>query len=131
MSTSESKRPSRSLPAIIFVFLIVVIGLVGGGYLLAPRFERGAPRIKLPDAGVLGLAPMEIVVTDRGAGVKSVSATLTVGGTEHTLVSEQYAQPPAEKKIAVALPAKLADIKEGPAVLRVSARDASLWNFFD
>ncbi|MBE0622619.1 MAG: M23 family metallopeptidase [Burkholderiales bacterium] len=131
MSTSESTRPGRSLLAIIFVFVIIAIVLVGGGYLLAPRFERQAPRIKLPDAGVLGLAPIEIVVTDPGAGVKSFSATLSVGGTEHTLMSEQYAQPLAEKKIAVALPSKLAGIKEGPAVLRVSARDASLWNFFD
>ena len=130
MSTVESENPRRRLPAIIFVLLILVIGLVGGGYYLAPRFERGAPQIKLPDAGVLGLAPMEIVVTDPGAGLKSLSATLSIGGTEHTLAAEQYAQPLAEKKITVALSSKLAGLKEGPAVLRVSARDASRWNFF-
>jgi murein DD-endopeptidase MepM/ murein hydrolase activator NlpD len=114
----------------LFVVLIVVTGLVGGGYFLAPRFEREAPLIKLPDAAVLGPAPMEIVVTDPGAGLKSVSATLTLGGTAHTLASEQYAQPLAEKKIALALPARLAGVKDGPAVLRVVARDASLWNVF-
>jgi len=130
MSTLESESRKKKLPAIMIAFLIVVIGLVGGGYYLAPRFEREAPQVKLPDAGVLGLAPMEIVVTDRGAGLKSVSATLSMGGTEHTLAAEQYAQPLAEKKIALALPAKLAGVKEGPAVLRVVARDASLWNFF-
>jgi len=63
--------------------------------------------------------------------LKSVGATLSVGGTEHTLASEQYAQPLAEKKIALALPSTLAGVKEGPAVLRVVARDASLWNFFN
>ena len=130
MSTSDSERTGKRFPATIVIFLIIVIGLVGGGYYLAPRFERQAPQIKLPDADMLGLAPMEIVVADPGAGLKSVSATLTVGGTEHPLVSEQYAQPLHEKKIAVALPSTLAGIKEGPAVLRVSARDASLWNFF-
>jgi murein DD-endopeptidase MepM/ murein hydrolase activator NlpD len=130
MSTSESERPAKRFPTTIVIFLIIAIGLVGGGYYLAPRFEREAPQIKLPDADVLGAAPMEIVVADPGAGLKSVSATLTVGGTEHTLVSEQYAQPPHEKKIAVALPSSLAGIKEGSAVLQVSARDASLWNFF-
>ncbi len=130
MSTSESERQGRRFPAIIFVFLIIVIGLAGGGYFLLPRFERQAPQIKLPDTAALGVAPVEIVVSDSGAGLKSVIVTLSAGGAEHTLVSEQYAQSPAEKKIAVALPSNLAGIKEGPALLRVSARDASLWNFF-
>ncbi len=130
MSNLESENTKKKFPATIIVLLIVVIGLLGGGYYLAPRFERQAPQIKLPDAAVLGLAPMEIAVADPGAGLKSVSATLSVGGTEHTLAAEQYAQPLAGKKIALALPAKLAGVKEGPAVLRVVARDASLWNFF-
>ena len=131
MSTLESETSKKKLPAILIAVLIIVVGLLGGGYYLAPRFEREAPQIKLPDSGVLGLAPMEIVVTDRGAGLKSVSATLSVGGAEHTLASEQYAQPLTEKRITLALPSKLAGVKEGPAVLRVSARDASLWNFFN
>ena len=102
----------------------------GGGYFLAPRFERSAPQITLtPDSDVLGLAPVEIVVTDQGAGLKSVTATLSVGGTEHSLASEQYAEPVKEKKLTVAV-AKIAGIKEGPAVLRITARDASLWGFF-
>jgi murein DD-endopeptidase MepM/ murein hydrolase activator NlpD len=130
MSTLESERPGRKLPTVVFAILIIIIGLLGGAYYLAPRFEREAPQIKLPDSDALGLAPMEILVTDQGAGLKSVSATLSVGGSEHTLAAEQYAQPLAEKKITVALPSKLAGVKEGPAVLRVSARDASLWNFF-
>ncbi|MFH1604995.1 MAG: M23 family metallopeptidase [Pseudomonadota bacterium] len=131
MSNLESERPARRLPTTVFIFLIVVIGLLGAAYYLAPRFEREAPQIKLPDSDVLGLAPMEIVVADPGAGLKSVSATLSVGGTERALVSEQYVQPLSAKKITVALPSKLTGVKEGPAVLRVSARDASLWNFFN
>ncbi len=35
-----------------------------------------------------------------------------------------------EKKFTVALSAKLAGVKEGPAVLRVTARDRSWWRFF-
>jgi murein DD-endopeptidase MepM/ murein hydrolase activator NlpD len=61
--------------------------------------------------------------------LKSVTATLSSGGTEHALVSEQYAQPVSEKKFTLAS-AKLAGLKEGPAVLRISARDGSLWSFF-
>jgi len=131
MSNLESDSPRKRLPAIIFVLLIIIIGLLGAAYYLAPRFEREPPQIKFtPDSDVLGLAPMDIGVTDQGAGLKSVSVTLSAGGAEHTLASEQYAQPVSEKKITVALSSKLSGVKEGPAVLRVSARDASLWNLF-
>jgi murein DD-endopeptidase MepM/ murein hydrolase activator NlpD len=131
MSAFESNNPAKNHRPIIFIFLIIVIGLLGGGYYLWPRFEREAPQITFtPDSDVLGLAPLDIVVTDQGAGLKSVTATLSSGGSEHTLASEQYAQPVAEKKITVALSSKLAGVKEGPAVLRVSARDGSLWNLF-
>ncbi len=131
MSALESGTPPRSYRAILFLFLIIIIGLLGGAYYLRPRFEREPPQIKLtPDSEVLGPAPAEIVVRDQGAGLKSVSATLSAGGSEHTLASEQYAQPVTEKKITVVLSSKLTGVKEGPAVLRISARDRSLWNFF-
>jgi murein DD-endopeptidase MepM/ murein hydrolase activator NlpD len=78
---------------------------------------------------VLGPARLEIGVTDQGAGLKSITATLSAGGTEHPIAAEVYADAVREKKISVALP-KLAGVKEGPAVLRVSARDGSLWKFF-
>jgi murein DD-endopeptidase MepM/ murein hydrolase activator NlpD len=130
MSAFEPDRPRRKLPIIGFLLLIVAIGLVGGAYYLAPSFEWSPPQIRLPDSDMVGLSPLEIAIGDEGAGLKSVAATLSAGGTEHTLVSEQYAQPVSEKKLTVALSSKLAGLKEGPAVLRVSARDASLCNFF-
>ena len=130
MSNLDSATPRKKFPAIAFLVLVIIIALLAAGYYLGPRFEREAPQIQLPGADVLGLAPVEIVVSDSGAGLKSVSATLSVGGSEHSLAAEQYAQPLAEKKITVALSPKLAGVKEGAALLRVSARDASLWNSF-
>ena len=130
MSAFESDRPRRKLPIVGVLLLIVAIGLLAGAYFLAPRFEWGAPQIRLPESDVIGPSPVEIAIGDEGAGLKSVTATLSAGGTDHTLFSEQYAEPVREKKVTVALSSKLAGLKEGPAVLRVSARDASLWNFF-
>jgi len=127
MSTADRSTPR----AAIFVFLIIIIGLLLGAYYLQPRFEWEAPQIKFtPDSDVLGMKPIEIDVADPGAGLKSVSATLTAGGAERTLVSEKYDQPVSGKKITVALTSALSGVKEGPAILRVSARDGSLWNFF-
>jgi murein DD-endopeptidase MepM/ murein hydrolase activator NlpD len=130
MSAFESDTPRRKLPIAGVLLLIVVIALVGGAFFLAPRFEWSSPQITLPDSDVLGLSPVEIAVRDEGAGLKSVTATLSAGGSDHTLVSEQYAEPVNDKKFNVALSSKLAGLKEGTAVLRVTARDASLWSFF-
>ncbi len=130
MASFDSDRPRKGRSAVILFFVIIVVALAAGAWSLRPRFESQPPQIKLtPDSGAIGLAPVTIDVTDQGAGLKSLTATLSVNGTEQTLASEQYAQPLAEKKISVSL-AKLTGVKEGPAVLKVSARDGSLWNFF-
>lgn len=115
----------------ILLLLIIIGGLLAGAYYLAPRFERDAPQITLaPDSDVVGPAPVAIAIVDRGAGLKSITATLSVAGSDHTLAAEQYAEPPKEKKVVVDL-SKLAGVKEGRALLRVSARDGSLWKFFN
>jgi len=129
MNAFNSEKPRR-FPLVTLLLLIVVAGLAVGGYYFAPRFEREAPQISLtPDSDVLGVAPLEIVVRDQGMGLKSVTATLSAAGTEHSLAAEQFAQPVGEKKITLA-PSKIGGLKEGPAVLRISARDGSLWGFF-
>jgi murein DD-endopeptidase MepM/ murein hydrolase activator NlpD len=129
MSTFNSEKPSR-FPAVKVLSAAVIVALVGGAIYLAPRFERSAPQITVtPDTDVIGVAPMEILVKDQGAGLRSVTATLSAGGAEHSLASEQYAEPAMEKKIALA-PSKISGLKEGPAVLRITAKDGSLWGFF-
>ena len=129
MTALESDRPRRKAPAILLL-LLIIIGLLSGAYYLAPRFERDAPHITLaPDSDVLGPAPVVIGIVDQGTGLKSVTATLLVAGSDHTLAAEQYAEPVREKKVIVD-PSKLAGVKDGRAVLRVSARDGSLWKFF-
>ncbi len=129
MNAFHSDRPRSKLPIVVVLFLIVIAAVAGGGYYLWPRLESEPPQIAVaPDADVLGAAPVEIRITDKGSGLKSVTATLSQGGTEHSLAAEQFTQPASEKKFSVAL-AKVAGVKEGPALLRIVARDASLWHF--
>jgi murein DD-endopeptidase MepM/ murein hydrolase activator NlpD len=132
MSALEIGRaPRRLKPLVNLVYVLVAAAVIGAGYFLLPRFEWRAPQIKLvPDTDTLGLAPIEIDVTERGTGLKSVTASLNVGGAEHVLTSEQYEQPIMQKKFTVGLSAKLVGVKEGPAVFRVTARDRSWWRFF-
>lgn len=131
MTALEIGRPRRSIGFnrnIIYVLLVAL--LIAGGYFIIPKFEWHKPQIKIaPDTDTIGLAPIEIEVSEQGAGLKSVSVTLATGGTTIPLVAENYDQPTMQKKFTL-LSSKLTGVKEGPAVFRVSARDKSLWNFF-
>jgi hypothetical protein len=110
----------------VFFLALVLAGVATAAYYLHPRFESDPPDVTVtPASDAVGLVPIEITVSDKGTGLRSVTATLSAGGIEHTLVSEQYSTPVPEKRITLEA-AKIAGIKEGPAVLRVVARDASL-----
>lgn len=123
--------PKRSGVGRNVLYGLFVIALVAAGFFFIPRFEWHAPEIKItPDTDTIGLNPIEIQARDQGSGLKSISVTLSAGGTEHSLAAEQYDRPVTEQRITVALSSKLTGLKEGPAVLRVSARDRSLWGFF-
>lgn len=129
-SIEIGNRPRKTFELSKFVFVVLLVLLVVGVVYLAPKFEWKAPRIAItPETDTIGLGPMEIEVTEQGTGLKSLLVTLNAGGTEHTLAAEQYDEPVMEKQISVTV-AKLAGLKEGPAVLRVAARDRSLWGFF-
>jgi len=127
MHAYESNRPRSKLPILILILVILIAAVGAGIYVLRPRFESEPPQIVVsPNVDVIGAAPLEIQITDKGTGLKSVTATVSQGGPEVSLASEEFAQPVGEKKIALAL-AKVPGIKEGPAVIKVTARDASLW----
>ena len=125
MSALPSAGPNRSSrAALVIVLVLVVAGLAVGGYYLWPRFESEAPQVRLsPDTDTLGAGTLEVTVTDAGRGLKSLEVMLG----EKPIASEQFASPVREKKVSVALGK---DAKEGPATLKVIARDASLSHFF-
>jgi murein DD-endopeptidase MepM/ murein hydrolase activator NlpD len=131
MSSFQSDRPRRAFPFVVVLLLVVVAALGAAAFYFKPRFESDPPQVKvLPTVDVIGLkTPLEIIVVDAGAGLRSVRATLSAGGTETPLASEDYAEPAREKRFTFD-PAKLKGLKEGPAILRITARDASLWNSF-
>lgn len=126
MTSLYAPRRRSKLPIVVVLLLLVAAAVAGGGYYLWPRFEAEPPQIAVtPVADVLSAAPLEIRIADTGRGLRSFKATLSQGGTDYALASEQFDPPLAEKRVTVA-PAKVAGLKEGPAVLRIAARDASL-----
>src|SRR5687767_2285712 len=123
MNPYDTNRPRSKSALVVFLLVVVIAGLGAGIYYLGPRFESAPPQITLkPDSDVVGTGPIEIVIADKGMGLKSFEVKLG----EATIASEQFAQPAGEKTITIAA-AKVAGIKEGPTTLRVVARDASLF----
>src|SRR6476660_2204473 len=103
MSALEIGRPRRKFsPGPGLVYAVIVLLVVAGGYFLVPRFAWHRPQIKLvPDSDTIGLAPLDMAVTEQGRRLKALSAVVTTAATEHTLVSEQYDQQVMEKKFTV------------------------------
>src|SRR5690606_18397186 len=101
MSTFDSHRPRKKLPLFVLLAVIIVVGLAAAAYYfdLTPRLERQNPQIFLPEAEVLGRAPVEIRVTDEGAGLRSLTVMLSAGGAEHSIAAEELAEPAKERKV--------------------------------
>src|ERR1043165_7344087 len=124
MASRDFATPRRKLPLLLVLLALIIAALVGAAIYLRPRFESQAPVVKLtPDTDVLGVAPMQVEVSDPGTGIRSLTITLASAGTEHRIVEQSGEVFPQET--VVIDPAKIAGLKEGSAVLRVRARDAS------
>lgn len=131
MTALEIGRPKRKKSVFKTILVVILLaGIVAGAYFALPKFEWHKPQVKIePDTDTIGLAPFEIEINERGTGLESVAVTLSMGGAEQSLFAERYDPPVTQAKVTV-ISSKLTGIKEGPAVLRVSARDRSWWNFF-
>ncbi|HZZ91182.1 MAG TPA: M23 family metallopeptidase [Usitatibacter sp.] len=126
---ARSAQNGRAAVVVLVLFILIIAALLAGAWVFRARLESQPPEITLsPSSDMVGLVPIQVDVTDKGSGLKSVTVTFSQGGTEQTLASEQYPAAIANKKIEVSL-AKVSGIKEGPAVLRVNAHDASLWHW--
>ena len=125
-SSGTPRRRSR-LPFILLLLAVVASAIGAAGWFVGPRLDSVAPQVAITPAGeAVGQTPLQVQVSDGGTGLRSVTVTLSQGGTEHKIAADELVKPLHEKTYTVAL-AKVPGIKEGPAVLKVAARDAALW----
>lgn len=115
----------------IFLYLLLLVLIIGGLILIIPRFEWHSPTVDIKlDSEYIGLRPFDVEIKDKGKGLKRVSIVLTTELGEHPLVEEDYSQPVMEKNFNIALDPKKFNIEEGDATIRVTALDRSYWGFF-
>lgn len=114
-----------------FFYLVLLAVIIGGAIFVIPRFEWYAPTVNLKlDSDFIGPRPFNVEIKDRGSGLKRVSIVVAEGGSEYPLFEEDYPMPVNEKNITIAIDPKKLGIKEGPAAIRITAKDRSWWRFF-
>ncbi len=114
-----------------FLYLLLLALIIGGLIFIIPRFEWHSPNVELkPDSEFIGLRPFDVEIRERGKGLKRVSIILATEKGEYPLFEREYSQPVMEEKVTITLDPDKLGIKDGPATLRVTAVDRSLWGFF-
>lgn len=114
-----------------FFYLVLLAVIIGGAIFVIPRFEWYAPTVNLKlDSDFIGPRPFNVEIKDRGSGLKRVSIVVAEGGSEYPLFEEDYPVPVNEKNITITIDPKKLGIKEGPAAIRITAKDRSWWRFF-
>lgn len=110
---------------------VALLALVGG---VAWRCELGDPVLDAPAELAIGRAPrtLSIGVTDGRAGLREVTAVLKQGDAATALPAAQYpgslltgGSVPGPVQVELALDPRALALKEGDAVLEVTARDWS------
>ena len=84
----------KATVVVVALLIVAIVAVIAGAIVFRPRLESDPPQISLStSADTVGVAPFEVNVSDAGSGLKSLTATLTQGTTEHALAAEQFAQP--------------------------------------
>jgi len=114
-----------------FFTLLILILIIGGAIYIYPDIEWHHPVIDIKLASNdVGVKPFDIVVSDKGKGLKEVSVVLINESGETVLVNKNYPQGVSGDTFNINIDAKKLGIKNGPAELRVTAVDHSRLRFF-
>ena len=106
----------------VFFYLLTLVIIIAVGLWLYLLFESYPPSIQIKlKSKYVGAQSFDIEISDRGRGLKRISISLITRGGEQPIVAEEYDLPIKDKTITVALSRANLNIKEGPAILRVSA----------
>lgn len=114
-----------------FFTLLILILIIGGAIYIYPDIEWHSPEVDIKLASDdVGVKPFDIVVSDKGKGLKNVSVGLVNESGETVLVNKNYPEGIKGDTLNINIDAKKLGIKNGPAELRVTAVDGSRLRFF-
>ena len=119
-----SKENKSNIP-LILISLVVLAGLAAGAYFLFK--DSQPPEVAItPDALYLGAdSQLTVDTRDPGAGLKRLKVVVIQGGTEKTVLEQEY--PEGTLAAKESLPLADLGVKEGEFSVRVTAKDASFY----
>ncbi len=122
-------RPSRFTGVAGIVFGVVM--LVAAGVFVFRQFEWHPPRIQVhPEGSTLGRRPFVVRVHDRGRGLAYVSIDMVTAGESSPIHFREFESSVESTAISVQLDPARHKLKDGSAVLTITAADRSYWSFF-
>ena len=122
-------RPNRFKGIAGSIFVVVM--LVAAGVFVFRQFEWYQPRIQVHlEGSTLGRRPFVVRVDDRGKGLAHVSINLVGAGESSPIHFREFESPVESAEIPVQLDPARHKLKDGPAVLTITATDRSYWSFF-
>lgn len=111
--------------------IVVLVILIAGGVFVSRQFEWYQPRIQVHlEGSTLGRRPFVVRVHDRGSGLAYVSISLVTAGESSPIHFREFESSVESADIPVQLDPARHKLKDGPAVLTVTAADRSYWSFF-
>lgn len=118
-------KVTGAIGAVVLVALLLV-----GGLFVSWQFEWHPPIISMePGGSTLGRRPFVVKVNDRGTGLAVVSVRLMKDGESTPIHFQEFASPVKAVTISVKLDPSQYKLKDGPAVLNITADDRSYWSF--
>ncbi len=114
-----------------FTGIALIVVLAVGGLFVFRQFEWYPPRIQVDlERAVLGRRPFVVRVDDRGKGLTHVSVALVANGESRPIHFREFEPSRALAEIPVRLDPERHELKDGAAVLTITALDRSYWGFF-
>ncbi len=112
--------------SVFFVLVLVCLLGAGGFYYLR---DTTAPQLRLhPDAGpVSAKRDLVLDLQDPGSGLKALQVTVVQGEKSQELLNKDYASGIVSQEEKFSLAG--AGLKDGPAELRITATDRSIYSF--
>ena len=110
----------------VLVALVAATAFIGSW-----QFEWHAPSVGLePERSTLGRRPFAVKVDDRGKGLASISVNLIMDGESNPVHFQDFGAGVHAAEVTVKLDPGQHKLRDGPAVLRITAADRSYWSFF-
>ncbi|MGH7885415.1 MAG: M23 family metallopeptidase [Thermodesulfobacteriota bacterium] len=109
-----------------FIFLLFLASIIAAVIIFFPYFELKPPQISFSrDISNLGLAPFNIIFTDKGKGLKKVEILLITEKGEIQIAQKSYEKGVKKDEITVKLNFNKIGFKNGHGELIVKAEDYS------